>query len=125
MKREQKSEFLSSRVRYIPVNTIRPNPQQPQLVGHGGLGTAQLFRRLLLAQVVPPDQRRDGGGLLHVIQVTALQIFDERQQRRVLLPYLGHQTGHLPQSGHPGGPQPPLSRHQLVIAALVPHRQRL
>ena len=30
MKREQKSEFLSSRVRYIPVNTIRPNPQQPR-----------------------------------------------------------------------------------------------
>ena len=30
MKREQKSEFLSSRVRYIPINTIRPNPQQPR-----------------------------------------------------------------------------------------------
>ena len=30
MKREQKSEFLSSRVRYIPINTIQPNPQQPR-----------------------------------------------------------------------------------------------
>lgn len=26
----QKSEFLSSRVRYLPVNAIRPNPQQPR-----------------------------------------------------------------------------------------------
>ena len=30
MKREQKSEFLSSRVRYIPINDICPNPQQPR-----------------------------------------------------------------------------------------------
>ena len=30
MKKEQKSEFLSSRVRYIPINDIRPNPQQPR-----------------------------------------------------------------------------------------------
>ena len=30
MKKEQKSEFLSTRVRYIPINDIRPNPQQPR-----------------------------------------------------------------------------------------------
>ena len=30
MKKEQKSEFLSSRVRYVPINDIRPNPQQPR-----------------------------------------------------------------------------------------------
>ena len=29
-KKEQKSEFLSSRVRYVPINDIRPNPQQPR-----------------------------------------------------------------------------------------------
>ena len=29
MKKTQK-EFLSSRVRYIPINTVRPNPQQPR-----------------------------------------------------------------------------------------------
>ena len=30
MKRNQKSEFLSSRVQYIPLRMIRPNPQQPR-----------------------------------------------------------------------------------------------
>ena len=30
MKKPQKDEFLSSRVRYIPINTVRPNPQQPR-----------------------------------------------------------------------------------------------
>ncbi len=30
MKKEQKTEFLSSRVQYIPINDIRPNPQQPR-----------------------------------------------------------------------------------------------
>ena len=30
MKKEQKSEFLSTRVRYIPINDILPNPQQPR-----------------------------------------------------------------------------------------------
>lgn len=30
MKKTQKDEFLSSRVRYIPINTVRPNPQQPR-----------------------------------------------------------------------------------------------
>ncbi len=30
MSKQQKTEFLSSRVRYIPINDIRPNPQQPR-----------------------------------------------------------------------------------------------
>ena len=30
MRKEQKTEFLSSRVRYIPINDIRPNSQQPR-----------------------------------------------------------------------------------------------
>ena len=30
MRKEQKTEFLSSRVRYISINDIRPNPQQPR-----------------------------------------------------------------------------------------------
>lgn len=30
MKKDQKTDFLSARVRYIPVNDIRPNPQQPR-----------------------------------------------------------------------------------------------
>ena len=30
MKNTRKSEFLSSRVQYLPINQIRPNPQQPR-----------------------------------------------------------------------------------------------
>ena len=30
MKKDQKTDFLSTRVRYIPINDIRPNPQQPR-----------------------------------------------------------------------------------------------
>lgn len=30
MKKDQKTDFLSARVRYIPINDIRPNPQQPR-----------------------------------------------------------------------------------------------
>ena len=30
MKKDQTTDFLSARVRYIPINDIRPNPQQPR-----------------------------------------------------------------------------------------------
>lgn len=30
MKKDQKTDFLSARVRYISINDIRPNPQQPR-----------------------------------------------------------------------------------------------
>ena len=30
MKNNPKGEFLSSRVQYLPINQIRPNPQQPR-----------------------------------------------------------------------------------------------
>lgn len=34
MKQQQKGEFLSSRVRYLPIGSIRPNPQQPRTNFH-------------------------------------------------------------------------------------------
>ena len=48
-----------------------------------------------------------------------------RWQRRVLLPYLRHQTRHLPQSRHGGGPQASFSGHQLIACPLTAHRQGL
>ena len=30
MRKNQKGEFLSSRVRYIAIGAVRPNPQQPR-----------------------------------------------------------------------------------------------
>ncbi len=48
------------------------------------------------------------------VQVPALEVFHQSQQGGVLLSHLGHQTRHLPQSGDPGRPQPPLPGHQLI-----------
>ena len=89
-------------------------PQQPQLVGHGGLGAAQLFRRLLLTEPVAVDEPGDGGGLLEAVQIPALEILDEGQHPGVLLVHPGHQTGHLPQTRDPGGPQAALAGDQLI-----------
>ena len=88
-------------------------PQQPQLVGHRRLAASQLFRRLLLAQAVAPQQPGDGLRLLHVVQIPPLEVLDQRQQRRVLLVYPRQQTRHLPQPGDPRRPPAALPRHQL------------
>ena len=107
------------------VDHRRAQPQKTQLVGNGGLGLPQLLRRLLLGQAVPPDEPGDGRRLLHVVQIPALEVLDQRQQRRVLLPHLGDEAGNLPQSGDAGGAETALPRHQLVDAAPVPHGQGL
>ena len=100
-------------------------PQQTQLVGHGGLAAAQLFRRLLLAEAVAAEQAGDGGRLLHVVQVPALEVLDQGQQGGVLLIHPGQQTGHLPQPGDPRRPPAALAGHQLVDCALLPDGERL
>ena len=41
MKLQRKGEFLSTRVQYIPLGRIRPNPQQPRQ-GFDEVGLAEL-----------------------------------------------------------------------------------
>ena len=100
-------------------------PEQAQLVGHGRLAAAQLFRRLLLAEAVAAEQAGDGGRLLHIIQIPALEVLDQGQQGGVLLIHPGQQTGHLPQPGDPRRPPAALAGHQLVGCALLPDGERL
>ena len=100
-------------------------PEQAQLVGHGGLAAAQPFRRLLLAEPVAAEQAGDGGRLLHVVQIPALEVLDQGQQGGVLLIHPGQQTGHLPQPGDPCRPPAALAGHQLVDCALLPDGERL
>lgn len=100
-------------------------PQQPQLVGHRRLGAAQTTGGLLLAEPVAGNEPGQGLRLLPAVQIPALEVLHQRQQRRVLLPYLRHQTRHLPQSRHGGGPQAALSGHQLIACPLTAHRQGL
>ena len=91
-------------------------PQQPQLVGHRRLRAAQTTGGLLLAEPVAGNEPGQGLRLLPAIQIPALEVLHQRQQRRVLLPYLRHQTRH---------PQAPFSGHQLIACPLTAHRQGL
>ena len=106
-------------------HTRRREPQQPQLVRHRALRLAQSLRRLLLRQAVDRDELCDGGSLLHVVQVLPLQIFDQREQRRLLLVRPHRKARHLPQTRELRRPQPPLSCDQLVAVLPAPHGQRL
>lgn len=66
MKREQKSEFLSSRVRYIPVNTIRPNPQQPRR-RFDEAGLRELADSIAAYGILQPLTVRDKGGVYELV----------------------------------------------------------
>ena len=66
MKREQKSEFLSSRVRYIPINTIRPNPQQPRR-RFDEAGLRELADSIAAYGILQPLTVRDKGGVYELV----------------------------------------------------------
>ena len=66
MKREQKSEFLSSRVRYIPVNTIRPNPQQPRR-RFDEEGLRELADSIAAYGILQPLTVRDRGSVYELV----------------------------------------------------------
>lgn len=66
LKREQKSEFLSSRVRYIPVNTIRPNPQQPRR-RFDEEGLRELADSIAAYGILQPLTVRDRGSVYELV----------------------------------------------------------
>ena len=66
MKREQKSEFLSSRVRYIPINTIQPNPQQPRR-RFDEAGLRELADSIAAYGILQPLTVRDKGGVYELV----------------------------------------------------------
>lgn len=62
MKLTRKSEFLSSRVQYLPINRIRPNPQQPRR-DFDEEGLAELARSIAEYGILQPlTVRRCGDG---------------------------------------------------------------
>ena len=66
MKKEQKSEFLSSRVRYVPINDIRPNPQQPRR-RFDPEGLQELAASIAAYGILQPLTVRDRGGVYELV----------------------------------------------------------
>ena len=100
-------------------------PQKPQLVGHGGGGTSQLGRRLLLGDTGFPYVSGDSLRLLKVVEILPLEIFYQGQQGRILIADLRLNAGHCLQPRQPRRPEPTLPGHQLPAAGLPPDRQGL
>ena len=62
MKLQRKGEFLSTRVQYIPLGRIRPNPQQPRQ-GFDEVGLAELAASIRSCGILQPlTVRRAGDG---------------------------------------------------------------
>ena len=65
MKKTQK-EFLSSRVRYIPINTVRPNPQQPRR-SFDETALRELADSIRAYGILQPLTVRDRGGFYELV----------------------------------------------------------
>ena len=66
MKKNQKGEFLSSRVRYIPINTVRPNPQQPRR-SFDEAALRELADSIRAYGILQPLTVRDKGGFYELV----------------------------------------------------------
>lgn len=66
MKKNQKGEFLSSRVRYIPINAVRPNPQQPRR-SFDETALQELADSIIAYGILQPLTVRDRGGVYELV----------------------------------------------------------
>ena len=66
MKKNQRGEFLSSRVRYIPINTVRPNPQQPRR-SFDETALRELADSIRAYGILQPLTVRDKGGFYELV----------------------------------------------------------
>lgn len=66
MKKTQKDEFLSSRVRYMPINTVRPNPQQPRR-SFDETALRELADSIRAYGILQPLTVRDRGGFYELV----------------------------------------------------------
>ena len=94
--------------------------QQAELVGHGGLGFADLAGHRLLGEAGGLQKGLEGLGLLHEVQIPPLDVLDEGQEGGLVFVHRHHNAGHLGETGHAGGPQAALPGNQLVAAVLGP-----
>ena len=65
-KKNQKGEFLSSRVRYIPINAVRPNPQQPRR-SFDETALRELADSISAYGILQPLTVRDRGGVYELV----------------------------------------------------------
>ena len=66
MKKNQKGDFLSSRVRYIPINAVRPNPQQPRR-SFDETALRELADSISAYGILQPLTVRDRGGVYELV----------------------------------------------------------
>lgn len=66
MKKNQKGEFLSSRVRYIPINAVRPNHQQPRR-SFDETALRELADSISAYGILQPLTVRDRGGVYELV----------------------------------------------------------
>ena len=66
MKKNQRGEFLSSRVRYIPINAVRPNPQQPRR-SFDEAALRELADSIRAYGILQPLTVRDRGGFYELV----------------------------------------------------------
>lgn len=66
MKKNQKGEFLSRRVRYIPINAVRPNPQQPRR-SFDETALRELADSISAYGILQPLTVRDRGGVYELV----------------------------------------------------------
>ena len=66
MKKNQKGEFLSSRVRYIPINAVRPNSQQPRR-SFDETALRELADSISAYGILQPLTVRDRGGVYELV----------------------------------------------------------
>ncbi len=82
----------------------------------------------LLGAAEPVDQRLVAEGLLHRVQVGALDVFDDGDLQHVEVVQLAHQHRHRVQPGALGRAPAPLARNDLILARSAgggPHQDRL
>ena len=90
--------------------------QKPKLVGEGGLGLSQFYRRFRLGETAYPHQLVQRQSLLPKVQILTLQIFHQCQKGRVTLVGLHGKTGDSLQSGHRRRTQTSLPGYQFPAA---------
>ena len=106
-------------------HTAFAQPQKPQLVGYRRLGPAQPAGRLLLAETILGNEPGNGGSLLHIVKIAALEVFNQGQDGAVLLGGPHQDAGHMGQPRQACRPQPPLPGHQHIASRRPLDAQRL
>ena len=95
MKKDQKTDFLSARVRYIPINDIRPNPQQPRrrfdseslqelaasIAAYGILQPLTVRQQGAVYELVAGERRWRAARIAGLRQVPCLALIENLQRR--------------------------------------------